>query len=254
MTEPRITELRIETPADGIRLLVLCRGARRNALSRSLIGALRDGVALAQAEGARAVVIAGEGPAFSAGADFADLDGSAADLAFDDAMSALTASLRDSALISIAAINGACIGAGLDLALACDFRVAAPDAVFALPAVRMGILYNPRRLAQILPMMSHAAATRLLLLAERLDCADAREGGIVTHVSDRPGAEAVRERALALAASAAALPPRAQEAAKAFVASFGSPDFKAADWEARRRALLESEERRQALQQARTRQ
>ncbi|MGI6245403.1 MAG: enoyl-CoA hydratase/isomerase family protein [Pseudochelatococcus sp.] len=245
-------DLRIETPADGVRLLVLSRSARRNALSRSLIGALHGAVAAARAEGARAVVIAAEGPVFSAGADFADLDGSTADLAFDDAMSVLTASLRDSAVISIAAIDGACIGAGLDLALACDFRVATPGAVFALPAVRMGILYNPRRLAQILPMISRAAAARLLLLAERLDCAEAQLGGIVTHVTDRPGAEAARDRALALATAAAALPALAQDAAKAFAVSFESPDFKAADWEARRLTLLESDQRREALRQART--
>ncbi|MFC0216797.1 enoyl-CoA hydratase/carnithine racemase [Pseudochelatococcus lubricantis] len=245
-------DLRVETPGDGVRLLVLSRDARRNALSRKLIGALRDAVAAARVEGLRAIVIAAEGRVFSAGADFAELDGSVADIAFDEEMSALTASLRDSALISVVAINGACIGAGLDLALACDFRVASPDAIFALPAVRMGILYNPRRLAQILPRMSHAAATRLLLLAERLDCTDARIGGIVTHVADRPGADAVRERALEIAAAAVGLPSLAQEAAKAFVASCESPDFKVADWEARRLELLASDQRREALEQART--
>lgn len=245
-------DLRIETPAQGIRLLVLCRGARRNALSRRLIGALHDGVAAARTEGARAIVIAAEGPVFSAGADFADLDGSAADLAFDADMSVLTTSLRHEGLVSFAAISGACIGAGLDLALACDFRIAAPDAVFALPAVRMGILYNPKRLEQILPLMSHAAARRLLLLAERLDCAEARAGGIVTHAVEQPGPDAVRLRALELAAAAVALPSQAQEAAKAFLTSSGGPGFDAADWEPRRRQLLDSDQRREALQQART--
>ncbi len=244
-------DLRIETPAMGVRLLVLCRSARRNALSRDLIGRLHAGVAAAKAEGARAIVIAADGPAFSAGADFADLDGSVADLDFDAEMSGLTASLRDESLVSFAAISGACIGAGLDLALACDFRVAAPDAVFALPAVRMGILYNPKRLEQILPLMSHAIALRLLLLAERLDFADARAGGIVTHVTEQPGADAVRARALELAAAAVALPSQAQEAAKAFAASFGRPGFDAMDWEAWRRRLLDSDQRQEALQKAR---
>jgi len=167
-------------------------------------------------------------------------------------MSGLTGALRESALISFAAINGACVGAGLEDALACDFRVAAPDAFFALPAVRMGILYNPQRLAQILPMLSHAAASRLLLLAERLDRDEARAGGIVTHVSDRSGDNAVIEGALDLAAVAAALPALAQGAAKAFTTSFMGPDFKASDWQAKRLELLASEERREALRQART--
>lgn len=246
-----MADLRIDTPRDGIRLLTLSRGAKRNALSRGLIAALRQALRDAESDGARAVVIAGEGLAFSAGADFADLEGDASDEEFDAAMSGLTGALRESALISFAAINGACVGAGLDLALACDFRVAAPDAVFALPAVRMGILYNPGRLAQILPMLSRSAASRLLLLAERLDRDEARAGGIVTHVSDRAGEGAVVEAALDLAAAAAALPARAQGAAKAFVTSFMTPDFEAVDWQARRRELLASEERRHALLQAR---
>lgn len=246
-----MVDLRVEAREQGIRLLTLARGARRNALSRDLIAALRQALDDAAAEGVRAVVIAGEGPAFSAGADFADLEGDASDEAFDAAMSGLTGALRESAAISFAAINGACVGAGLDLALACDFRVAAPDAVFSLPAVRMGILYNPRRLAQILPMLSRATAARLLLLAERLDRDEALAGGIVTHVSDRPGEGAVIEAALDLAAKAAALPALAQGAAKAFATAFGEPGFKASDWQAKRLELLASDERREALRQAR---
>jgi len=244
-------DLRVETPREGIRLLMLSRSARRNALSRELIEALRQSLHAAVAEGARAVVIAGEGPAFSSGADFADLEGDTSDETFDAAMFALTAALRESALVSFAAINGACVGAGLDLAMACDFRVAAPDAVFALPAVRMGILYNPERLAQILPLLSRSAASRLLLLAERLDRDEALAGGIVTHVSDGPGENAVIEAAIGLAAAAAALPALAQRTAKAFATSFTGPDFKASDWQARRLELLASEERREALRQAR---
>lgn len=246
-----MADLRIETPREGVRLLVLSRSAKRNALSRDLIAALQQSLHGAAAEGVRAVVIAGEGPAFSSGADFADLEGDLSDEEFDAGMFGLTGALRESAPISFAAINGACVGAGLDLALACDFRVAAPGAFFALPAVRMGILYNPERLAQILPMLSCSAASRLLLLAERLDRSEAMAGGIVTHASDRPGENAVIEAALDLAAAAAALPALAQGAAKAFATSFRGPDFKIAGWQSVRLELLASEERREALRQAR---
>lgn len=246
-----MVDLRIEIPREGVHLLTLCRSARRNALSRELIAALRNRVHDAAAGGTRAVVIAGEGPAFSSGADIADLEGDLSDEEFDAAMFGLTGALRESALISFAAINGACIGAGLDLALACDFRVAAPDAVFALPAVRMGILYNPQRLAQILPKLSCSAVSRLLLLTEQLDRDEALAGGIVTHVSDRPGENAVIEVALDLAAEAARLPVLAQGATKAFAMSFMAPDFKVSDWQAKRLELLASEERREVLRQAR---
>lgn len=245
-----MADLRIETPQAGVRVLVMTRGAKRNALSRSLIGALQDQLRLAEAEGIRSVVIAGEGPAFSAGADFADLEGHAKDEAFDAAMSVLTSTLTESPMVSFAAINGPCVGAGLDLALACDFRVAAADAVFALPAVKMGILYNPRRLAQILPMLSQAAAMRLLLLAERLDRTEAQAAGIVTHVVDQAGGNRALDTAISLAGKAVALPPNAQRTAKAFVRAFQGTGCNEADWQARRMELLGSDERRKALRSA----
>lgn len=243
-----MADLRSDTPLQAVRVLTLTRAERRNALSRSLIAMLQDHLREAEAEGIRALVIAGEGPAFSAGADFAELEGDASDEAFDAAMSGLTAALRNSRIISFAAIDGACVGAGLDLALACDFRVAGPGAGFSLPAAKMGILYNPQRLAQILPMLGHAAALRLLLLAERLDRDEALAGGLATHAADAGGALA---NAVALAGRAAALPPLAQAAAKEFVTAFRAADFDAADWQARRMDLLASDERRAALRKAR---
>lgn len=244
-----MSDLRITDPQPGVRVLTLARPAKRNALSRSLIADLRSALAAAEAEGIRAVVLAGEGKGFSAGADFADLQGDTSDLDYDDAMSGLTGLLEDSPIISFAAIHGACIGAGLDLALACDFRLASPDAVFALPAVQMGILYNPARLARVLPMLSHGAAMRLLLLADRLDATAAQAAGIVTHLL--PEGDGPEAAAVALAVRAASLPPLAQAAAKAFVDAFHGTDFNQAEWHARRMQLLASDERRAALRNAR---
>ncbi len=246
-----MTDLRIETPLPAVRLLVLSRPSRRNALTRELISALVARLAEAEAEGMRAVVIAAEGPAFCAGADFADLEGNAADEGFDSAMSELTRKLTGSPLISFAAIRGACVGAGLDLAMACDFRVAAPDASFALPAVKMGILYNPERLADLLKLVGPAAASRLLLLADRLDCDEAAAAGIVTHRAAQQDNADPLATSLALAARAAALPPLAQAASKAFLAAARQTGFDPATWQERRRALLASEERMTALQTAR---
>lgn len=243
-----MADLRIETPQQDVRVLVMARGAKRNALTLGLIGALQAEVRAAEADGLRSVVITGEGPAFSAGADFADLEGDASDREFDAAMSGLTSALQESRLISIAAIDGFCIGAGFDLAMACDFRVAGPDAAFGLPAVSMGILYNPKRLAQVLPRLADAAAMRLLLLAERLDRSEAQAAGIVTHCAEG-GTLGV---AIGLAGRAAKLPPNAQAAAKAFLTAFRWPDFDETEWEMLRMELLSSEERREALRQART--
>jgi enoyl-CoA hydratase/carnithine racemase len=244
-----MSDLRIHDQHAMVRVLTLARPAKRNALSRDLIAGLRAALLAAEAEGIRAVVLAAEGKGFSAGADFADLRGDASDLDYDDAMSELTGLLEDSPMISVAAIHGACIGAGLDLALACDFRLASPEAVFALPAVEMGILYNPARLARVLPMLTHGAATRLLLLADRLGAAEAQAAGIVTHLMSE--GEAPEVAAVALAIRAASLPPQAQATARAFVDAFHGSDFNQAEWQARRMALLASDERREALRRAR---
>lgn len=244
-----MSDLRLSDPQPGVRVLTLARPAKRNALSLSVIAELRAALEAAEASGIRSVVLVGEGKGFSAGADFADLQGDASDLDYDSAMSGLTGLLEDSPMISFAAIHGACIGAGLDLALACDFRLASPDAVFALPAVQMGILYNPARLARVLPMLSHGAAMRLLLLADRLDATQAQAAGIVTHLL--PEGEAPEVAAVALAVRAASLPPQAQAAAKGFVDAFHGTDFNQAEWQARRIELLASDERREALRRAR---
>ncbi|KRW95172.1 enoyl-CoA hydratase/isomerase family protein [Paracoccus sp. MKU1] len=243
-----MSELVMQTPTPEVRVLTMARSARRNALSRSLISELCHAIQQAETDGIRALVVAGEGPSFSAGADFSGLEGDGSDQDYDDEMSRLTGALEESPLISVAAVQGACIGAGLDLALACDFRVAASDAVFALPAVKMGILYNPQRLAQILPKFSHAAAMRLLLLADKLDQTEALAAGVATHPAQSGQALTM---ATDLASRAARLPPLAQRTSKAFVKAFHRPDFAAEDWQARRTELLTSDERRTALRLAR---
>jgi enoyl-CoA hydratase/carnithine racemase len=238
-----MADLRIETPHALVRLLILTRSARRNALSLDLITAVEAEIGKAEKDGMRALVITGEGPAFSAGADFSDLTGDASDVAFDARMFSLTSRLAESPLVSFAAISGPCIGAGFDLAMACDFRLAAPDATFSLPPVRLGILYNPERLAQLVRMLGEATAKRMLLLGETLDQAQALTSGIATHGADQD----VRAAAIDLAIRASGLPASAQKAAKDIIRAMRDPGFSSVDWQDRRRELLGSEERREAF-------
>lgn len=236
---------------DGkIALLTLARPQKRNALSLALIGALRAAIGRLEAEGVRALVLVGEGDAFSSGADFADLTGDGADEAYDAAMSGLTSALEASPLISIAAIHGPCIGAGLDLALACDFRLATEAARFGLPAVRMGILYNPARLALLSRRLSPGSLERLVILAERFGRDAAVAAGIVTHICPGADAAAAKDGALDLARAAADLPPLAQHASKAFFKALERNDYDPGLWQRRRLELLSSDERRAALKQA----
>lgn len=246
-----MTDIRVEIPQSDVRVLVLSRPEKRNALSRRLIADLTSFVRVAQSEGVRAIVLAGSGGAFSAGADFSDLKGDASDMEFDTDMAALTSLIEQSPIVFFAAIDGACIGAGFDLAMACDFRVAGSDAVFALPPVKMGILYNPERLARHLHCIEHGAARRLLLLAERLNSDEAYKAGIVTHPAVQTANVTTVETAIMLARQAAALPGKAQAVAKAFTNALLGSDFDPRAWQEVRIELLSNEDRRDALRKAR---
>lgn len=244
-----MAELRIETPAAGVRLLVISRDEKRNALSPGLIEAIRVQLDAAEQEEIRALVVASEGGVFSAGADLTALKGDSSDLAFDEAMAVLTSALMASPLISFVAIQGACIGAALDFALACDFRMGSIGASFSLPAARLGILYNPRRLAELLRVAGPATARRLLLLAEVINLDEAYRCGIVTHRADHPGPDGALQTALEYAKRAVLIPALAQRTAKAFLMAAGQPGYDEAYWQERRLALLASDERAAAFQQ-----
>lgn len=181
---------------DGDMHLTISRADRRNALSSAVLDDLLD--ALRQAEDAevRVLIIDGAGEHFSAGADLAEIQGTAADEAWFDRMATLTEALASSPAISIAAISGACLGAGLELAVACDVRVADSGALFGVPAVDMGLLYDPELLRRLVSLVGHAAAQVMLLRSERLNAAEALAAGLILSIGDSAlgEAEAVRKR------------------------------------------------------------
>jgi enoyl-CoA hydratase/carnithine racemase len=238
--------IRVEI-ADGIATLTLTRPERRNALSRELLGAIRTTLGSVESCGARVVILAGEGSCFSAGADLADLEGTPADASFDDAVASTVAAVRTAGVGVLAAIEGACVGAALDLALACDARVAAAEAFFELPALRLGILYNPRAVERIRRVLPAPTVTRLLLLGERIEGRDALAAGIASHIA--PAGQTVA-LAKALASRLTLVAPQAASAMKRFLAALDEPELEMGPWEAYRMELLGSPERRQALSRA----
>lgn len=166
---------------DGdVVVIELQREDRRNALDLELCNALRLAAQEAADDGARAIVITGQGSAFCAGADLGGVYGPE----FLDALYGMLHSLTRLPVPIIAAVNGPAIGAGTQLAMACDLRVADDTAKFAVPVARNGMAVDAWTIRTLGDLAGAGVARRLLLAAEMLD----RQGAIDCGLVDRFGA------------------------------------------------------------------
>ena len=200
--------------AGSTAVLTLNDPARRNILSAELCQAISAAVAEAEANpDVKAIVVAAAGKAFCAGADLSDLRAAAkgdevnVQLVYKSFMDVANCSLP-----TIAAVNGAAVGAGFNLALACDMRVASQAAVFDTRFLKIGLHPGGGHGWMLLRAVGWAEAMRLLLLGQELTAAEALRIGLVQKVS---APEAVLEEALALAAGVDALPKELLVSAKA---------------------------------------
>jgi enoyl-CoA hydratase/carnithine racemase len=167
---------------DGdVAVIEIDRHERRNALDAEHCHALRDAI---QTEGARAVVITGAGSSFCSGADL----GAAYDAAFRDALYAMLTAVTEAPVPVLAAVNGPAIGAGAQLAIACDLRVAAREATFAIPTARLGIAVNPWTIRRLALLAGTGTAQAMLIGAESLDATRALQCGLASRLGDRAAA------------------------------------------------------------------
>lgn len=194
-------DLVLVADADGVRTLTMNRPERRNALNVALLEALRAALqAAADDPDVRVVALAGAGKGFSAGADvseWSDAVESGADdigLRWERNAHALVQELHDLPKPTVAVLNGAAVGAGLDLACACDFRVAADDAVFFCAYTWVG--YNPDAGGTWLypRLLGLEAAKRFVYTGERWDAATAHARGLVSEVVPRDDLAAAGDR------------------------------------------------------------
>jgi enoyl-CoA hydratase len=149
----------------------------------------------------------------------------------------------------IAAIEGPCLGAAVDLALACDVQVAGRTAWLQVPAVRLGLLYNPRAVARLHRTLARATTSRLLLLGERFDAPAAQQAGLVGEVVETGRAV---ERAAELA-TRVPLGTRAVRETRALLADLDAGAYRLDHWRQRRVELLNSAERRNRVAEAQDR-
>ena len=194
-------------------VVALRRTDKLNALSTALEGALAEAIERAVVRDSACVVFTGDERAFSAGADvneLRDLDPGAI-LAYYRETGAVYERVAELPQPTVSAIAGYCLGGGLELALATDFRVADRSAVFGLPEVGIGIVPSSGGMHRLVRILGTARAKELVLVRDRFEAEEARALGLVTEVV--PEGEALG-RALELADRLAGLPPLAATVAK----------------------------------------
>jgi len=194
-----VSALRVER--DGLVLRVtLARAERRNAFDAALIAELRE--AFSDVGDARAVVLAGEGPSFCAGADV-EWQRASIDLSYDENVEDALRLYRMLEAIDscpapvVCVVHGHALGGGSGLVACADVAVAWPDAVFGFTEVRLGII--PAVISPfVLPKIGEAAR-RYFLTGERFDAETAARIGLISEVSEDAGvrAEEIVEHLLA---------------------------------------------------------
>ncbi|HEX2295406.1 MAG TPA: enoyl-CoA hydratase/isomerase family protein [Actinomycetota bacterium] len=197
--------VRVEREED-LAVVTIDRPERRNALGSRDARAVGAAIS-AGARGARVVILTGAGEAFSAGGDldelerWGDLEPAEIGAALYESFQGMIRAIRSSDAIVIAAINGAAVGPGMDLALACDLRIAAENARLGQVWVRLGVIPGTGGAWLTQHLAGPGRAAQLLLTGELIDARTALDAGLVNEVcpaSDlMPRARALAARILA---------------------------------------------------------
>jgi enoyl-CoA hydratase/carnithine racemase len=215
-TEP---QLLCET-RDSVATVTISNPAKRNAMTTAMWEAFPRLLAeLAADPAVRVLVVQGDGATFCAGADIASLPELLTN-AGPTSASVAEEALGAFAKPSIARVRGYCVGGGAQIAVACDFRFAADDAVFGVTPAKLGVVYQGAAVARLRNLVGLAPAKHLLFSAELVDAAYAARVGLVDRVV--PG----DELDAAVADYAGLLASRSQlsiQAAKSHLRALGDP-------------------------------
>ena len=201
-------KLLLDFPAEAVARLTIANPDRRNALDHEILDAISATVPkLDSGIEIRCLVITGAEPVFSAGYDI----GSIPDESFETDAEALVAHPFHAALEAveafpwptIAAINGHCLGGGLELAVTCDLRIAAEGALMGMPPAKLGLIYSHTGIAKFIEVIGSARTRELFLTGDRFPAERAESFGLVNRVTSRDGLGAAAvELAAAIAANA----------------------------------------------------
>lgn len=250
-----LPDLTVARSDEGVTLVTLDLPDRRNSMSEAMTASWARAMGVLKADaGVRAVVVTGAGPAFCAGGDLSWI-GAEPDASVDALRTRMLAfyrswlTVRDLDVPTVAAVNGAAIGAGLAIALACDLRYAAADARLGVPFTSLG-MHPGMATTYLLPDVAGLAVARELLLTGRvLTGAEAAASGLVTRAVPR---DEVLSTALEAARAAAAAAPVATRLTTRALRN-GHASFEAAlEWEALAQPVtLATEDLQEGLRAAR---
>jgi len=250
-----VAQLLVDDVGEGVRVLTLENEAKRNAVDPALLAAIVDACRAADADGVRCLVLTGKGEkAFCSGYDLGELEQARPEDPLPDAALQVAISAIEHARPPvIAAINGAAYGAGAELAVACDLRVADATARISLPPAKLGIVYAPAGLQRFVEIVGLSRAKRLFYTGEAVTAARAEAMGLVDEVTE---AGAALERAVELAKVIAGNAPIAVQGMKRIFLLLRRRDLPQAvvgEVEALRRMSFHSEDAREGVEALRQR-
>lgn len=190
--------VRLELSPAAVATLTIARPETLNALSMQTVAELREAVEQAVQEGARCLLLTGEGRGFSSGADLATGGGLPEDAgeALEKGFNPLIESLFALPIPFVAAVNGPCAGAGCSLALAADIVIAGRSAYFLQAFVNIGLVPDAGATWLLPRLAGRARAMEMMLLGERVSAEQAQSWGMIARVVDD---EDLAEEAVALA-------------------------------------------------------
>jgi enoyl-CoA hydratase/carnithine racemase len=175
---------------DKFATVILSNPGKLNAIDAAMWQSLRSVFeALSLQDDLRCVIVRGADGNFAAGADIEEFPVLRSTVAqgihyheeiIAPALQAIAACLHP----TIAAIDGVCVGGGLEIACACDLRLAAPTARFGIPINRLGFPLAPRELNGLLQLIGKARTLEILLEGRVFDAAEARDKGLLTRIAD----------------------------------------------------------------------
>jgi len=235
-------KLLLDRPAEAVARLTISNPPRRNALDHEILDAIAEVLPqLNRGIENRCVIVTGAPPLFSAGYDIAGIP----EQSFEQDAEALVAHPFHAAMQALAkhpwpvlaAINGHCLGGGLELAITCDLRICAAGAKLGMPPAKLGLIYGHTGLRKFLDVIGLPRTKELFLTGRNLDAARAEQIGLVHEVV---ADEELEREAVALAAAIAENAPLSMRGNKHAIDLLNSSPELTAQQEAGLVALRES--------------